>query len=84
MQESFLYKWSILLLLTFFLLALTMTPTYKPITKIFNCQLDIKVRQFTEKELDILLTKLKSRKVAGCNEILPEVWKTKKFDDLLL
>ena len=31
-----------------------------------------------------LLTKIKNRKAAGLNEIPPEVWKTRKFDDLLL
>ena len=39
---------------------------------------------FTEEELIIVLTKIKSRKAASLDETLPEVWKTRKFDDLLL
>ena len=58
--------------------------TYKPITKIINDQLDIKVGQFTQVELDVILTKIKSRKATGLDEIPPEVWKTRKFDDVLL
>ena len=52
--------------------------------KMINNQPDIKVGQFTQEELDIVLTKIKTRKDAGLDEILPEVWKTKKLDDLLL
>ena len=51
---------------------------------IINNQLDIKLKQFTQEELDIVLTKIKNRKAVGLDEILPEVWKTRKFDDLLL
>ena len=57
--------------------------TDKPIAKILKCQLDIKLREFTESELNIVLTKIKSRKAASLNKIPPEVWKTKKFDDRL-
>ena len=35
-------------------------------------------------ELDVPLTKIENRKVAGLDEISPEVLKTRKFDDLLL
>ena len=52
--------------------------------KIINSQLDIKLRQFTEEELNIVLTEIKSRKAADLDEIPPEVWKTRKFEDILL
>ena len=52
----------------------------KPITKIIDNQQDFKLRQFTQEEL----TKIKNRKAAGLDDISPEVWKTRKFDDLLL
>ena len=58
--------------------------TNKPIRKIINDQLDIKQGQFTQDELNVVLTKIKNRKAAGFDEIPPEVWKTRKFDDLLL
>ena len=35
-------------------------------------------------ELDSVLRKIKNRKVAGLDEIPPEVWKTRQFDDILL
>ena len=53
--------------------------TDKSIAKIMNSQLDIKLREFTEEEFNVLLTKIKSRKAAGLNKIPPEVWKTRKF-----
>ena len=56
----------------------------KPITKIIDNQLDIKLGQFMQDELDVVLTKIKNRKAADLDEIPPEVWKTRKFDDLLL
>ena len=38
-----------------------------------------------EKELDAVLKRIKKpRKAAGVNEIPTEVWKTKKFDDIIL
>ena len=40
--------------------------------------------KFTEEELNIVLTKIKSREAVGLNKIPPEVWKAKKFDDLPL
>ena len=52
--------------------------------KIINCQLNVKLGQFMEEKLDALLRKIKNRKVAGLNEIPSEVWKIRKFDDLLL
>ena len=57
--------------------------TDKPITKIINNQLDIKLGQFTQKELDVVLMKIKNRKAASLDKILPEVWKTKGFNDVL-
>ena len=56
----------------------------KPISRIIDNQLDIKLRQITQEELDVVLTKFRSRKAAGLDEIPPEIWKTRKFDDLLL
>ncbi len=37
--------------------------TDKPIMKIINNQLDIKLGQFTQEELDVVLTKIKNRKI---------------------
>ena len=34
-----------------------------------------------EEEVNIVLTKIKSRETAYLNEIPPEVWKTRKFDN---
>ena len=56
----------------------------KPIPKIINNQQDIKFGLFTQDELDIVLRKFENKKPAGLNEIPPEVWKTRNFDDLLL
>ena len=39
---------------------------------------------FTKEELDSVLRKIKNRKAAGLDEIPPEVWKTRQFDDILL
>ena len=62
-----------------------MKNTAKPIQKLINCQLDIKLGQFMEEELEaVLKKKLKNRKVAGLDEIPPEVWKTIKFHVILL
>ena len=52
--------------------------------KIIVNQLDIKLGQFTQGELNVVLTKIKNRKVAILDEIPQEVWKTRKFDNLLL
>ena len=35
-------------------------------------------------ELDAVLKIIKGRKAAGFDEIPPEVWKTRKFDDIHL
>ena len=56
--------------------------TDKPITKIIYSQQDTKLGQFIQ-EFNIVLTKIKS-KAAGLNKVPPEVWKTRKFDDLIL
>ena len=58
--------------------------THEPITTIISKQLDIKLGLFTLEELDSVLTKTKNRKGAGLDEIPPEVWKTRQFDDILL
>ena len=58
--------------------------TNEPITKIISNQLDIKLGHFTQEELDSVLRNIKNRKAAGLDEIPPEVWKTKEFDDILL
>ena len=58
--------------------------THEPITRIISKQLDFKLGPFTQEELDSILKKLKNRKAAGLDEILPEVWKTRQFDDILL
>ena len=58
--------------------------TDEPITRIISKQLDIKLGPFTKEELDSVLKKIKNRKAAGLDEIPPEVWKTRQFDDILL
>ena len=58
--------------------------THEPITRIISKQLDIKLGPFTQEELDSVLRKIKNRKPAGLDEIPPEVWKTRQFDDILL
>ena len=57
--------------------------THEPITRIISKQLDIKLGPFTQ-ELDSVLRKIKNRKAAGLDEIPPEVWKTRQFDNILL
>ena len=51
--------------------------TDEPIMKITNNQLDIKLGQFSQ-ELNVVLIKMKTRKAASLDEILPKVWKTRK------
>ena len=53
------------------------------ISRIISKQLVIKLGLFTQ-ELDSVLRKNKNRKAAGLDEISPEVWKTRQFDDILL
>ena len=58
--------------------------THELITRISSKQLDIKLEQFTREELDLLLRKIKNRKAGELDEIPPEVWKTREFNDILL
>ena len=58
--------------------------TLEPITRIISKQLDIKLGPFTQEELDSVLRKIKNRKATGLDEIPPEVWKTRQFDDIQL
>ena len=57
---------------------------HEPITRIISKQLDIKLRLFTQEELDSVHRKIKNRKAAGLDEIPPEVWKSRQFDNILL
>ena len=54
--------------------------TDRPITKIIDDQQG----QLTQEELNLILAKVKSRKAAGLNEIPLGIWKTRKFDDILI
>ena len=47
--------------------------------KIITSQPDIKLGQFTEKELEAELKKIKDIKAANLDEIPTEVWKTRKL-----
>ena len=58
--------------------------TDKPTMKIIKNQLDIKLGQFTQEELNVARIKIKNRKAGRLDEIPPEVWKTRKFSDLRL
>ena len=53
-------------------------------SRIISKQLDVKLGPFTKEELDSVLRRIKNRKAAGLDEIPPEVWKTRQFDDILL
>ena len=57
---------------------------HEPITKIISKQLEIKLGPFTQEELYSVLRKIRNRKAAGLDEIPPEVWKNRQFDDILL
>ena len=57
---------------------------HEPITRIISKQLDIKLGPFTQEELDSVIRKIENRKAAGLDEIPPEVWKTRQFDNILL
>ena len=50
--------------------------------KIMNSQLDIKLRQSIEE--DVALKRIKSRKAIGLDKISLEVWKSRKFDYILI
>ena len=56
---------------------------HEPIAKIISNQFDTKLRQFTQKELNSVLRKIKNRKAKWLDKIHTEVWKTKKVDDIL-
>ena len=45
--------------------------------KIISNQLDIKLGQFMQEELNSVLRKIENRKAAGLDKIPPEVWKTR-------
>ena len=57
----------------------------KPNKKNINGQLN-KLERFTvtKEELDAVLKKIKNRKAAGFDKIPPEVWKTRKFNNIHL
>ena len=52
--------------------------------KIISNPLDNKLGEFTQEELNVVLRKIRNRKAADFGKILPEVWKTREFDDILL
>ena len=54
------------------------------IVKIIHTELPIKKGPFIEAELEAVLRKLKNKKACGPDGIPPEVWKTGKFNDILL
>ena len=54
------------------------------IEKVIEQKLEIKTGPFNELELDLVLKKLKDKKAAGLDGIPPEVWKSGKYNDLLL
>ena len=58
--------------------------THESITRMIRKQLDIKLGPFTQEELDSVLRKILNRKAVGLDEIPPEVWKTRQFDDIVL
>ena len=58
--------------------------THEPITRIIQQTIGHKQGPFTQEELDSVLKKIKNRKAAGLDEIPPEVWKIRQFDDILL
>ena len=60
------------------------TETTNSAYRIISKQLDIKLGPFTQEELDLVVRKIKNRKVAELGEISPEVWKTRKFNNILL
>ena len=50
--------------------------THEPMTRIICKQFDIKLRPFTQEELDLVLRNIFNRKAVGVDEITLEVWKT--------
>ena len=67
-----------------YLLGKTPEITDKSIETIIHHQLDIILGDFSEDELEAVLKSMKNRKAAGLDDIPPEVWKTRNFDDILL
>ena len=57
---------------------------HEQIRRIISNQLDIKLGQFMQEELASVQRKIKNTKAAGLDEIPPEVWKTREFDNILL
>ena len=51
----------------------------EPITKIIGNPVDIKLGQFTQEELDVVLRKIKNRKTEGLEIILGYFMKTCSF-----
>ena len=58
--------------------------TEKPAEEIIQDQLDIKLGHSTEGEFDIVPKTIKITKLEGLDEIPAEIWKTRKFVDILL
>ena len=58
--------------------------THEPIKKIISNQLDIKLEQFMQEELDSVLRKIKNRIAAKLDEISSEIWKTREFHNIQL
>ena len=56
----------------------------EPIAKIINSEIDIKIGHSKQEKLDVVQRKIKNRKASSLDEIPLEVWKKKKFDDILL
>ena len=56
----------------------------QPIQQIIDNELPIKKGPFSEEELETVLKKLKNKKAPGLDEIPPEVWKTRRFNDISL
>ena len=54
------------------------------ILPVVELTLDVKTGHFSLDELDAVLKAIKSRKSPGLDNIPPEVWKTRKFDKILL
>ena len=54
------------------------------IEKVIEQELEMKSGLFNELEVNLVLKKLKNKKASGLDGIPPEVWKTGKFNDLLL
>ena len=58
--------------------------THEPIPRIISKQFGIKLGPFSPEGIDSVLRIIKNRKAAGLDEISPEVWKIRQFDDILL